>query len=98
MAFVVLASSQLFYSLSLRSESKSIFQIGIFSNIYLVGAIVVGLILQMSVIEIAPLAAMFKCVNLNANDWEMVFVFALMPLVVNEIEKLVTRMKSKSDD
>lgn len=67
MAFVVLASSQLFYSLSLRSESKSIFQIGIFSNIYLVGAIIVGLILQMSVIEIAPLAAMFKCVNLNAK-------------------------------
>lgn len=98
MAFVVLASSQLFYSLSLRSESKSIFQIGIFSNIYLVGAIIVGLILQMSVIEIAPLAAMFKCVNLNANDWEMVFAFALMPLVVNEIEKLVTRMMSKSND
>ncbi len=98
MAFVVLASSQLFYSLSLRSESKSIFQIGIFSNIYLVGAIIVGLILQMSVIEIAPLAAMFKCVNLNANDWEMVFAFALMPLGVNEIEKLVTRMMSKSND
>ena len=98
MAFFVLASSQLFYALSLRHESKSIFQIGIFSNIYLIGSIIVGLILQMSVIEIDSFAAMFKCVDLNAHDWEMVFAFALMPLVVNEIEKLVTRMISKSDE
>jgi len=98
MAFVVLASSQLFYSISLRHETKSIFQIGIFSNKYLIGSIVVGLILQMSVIEIDALAAVFKCVDLNAHDWEMVFIFALMPLVVNEIEKLVTRMMSKSDN
>ncbi|MGE4588407.1 MAG: cation-translocating P-type ATPase [Acidaminococcaceae bacterium] len=98
MAFVVLASSQLFYSLSLRNESKSIFQIGIFSNIYLIGAIIVGLILQMSVIEIDSLAALFKCVDLNKQDWQMVFVFALIPLIVNEIEKLVARSLSKSDE
>ncbi|NCD09980.1 MAG: cation-translocating P-type ATPase, partial [Negativicutes bacterium] len=80
MAFVVLASSQLFYSISLRHESKSIFQVGIFSNIYLIGAIVVGLILQIGVIEIDALAAVFKCVDLNRGDWQMVFIFALIPL------------------
>ena len=98
MAFVVLASSQLFYSISLRHDTKSIFQIGLFSNKYLIGAIVVGLILQMSVIEIDALAAIFKCVDLSTSDWQMVFVFACMPLVVNEIEKLVTRMMNKSDN
>ena len=98
MAFVVLASSQLFYSISLRHETKSIFQIGIFSNMYLIGAIVVGLILQMSVIEIDALAAVFKCVDLNSHDWQMVFAFACMPLIVNEIEKLITRIMSKSED
>lgn len=98
MAFVVLASSQLFYSISLRHDTKSIFQIGLFSNKYLIGAIVVGLILQMSVIEIDALAAIFKCVDLSTSDWQMVFVFACMPLIVNEIEKLVTRMMSKSDN
>lgn len=98
MAFVVLASSQLFYSISLRHETKSIFQIGFFSNMYLIGAIVVGLILQMSVIEIDALAAVFKCVDLDSHDWQMVFAFACMPLIVNEIEKLVTRIMSKSED
>ena len=98
MAFVVLASSQLFYSISLRHESKSIFQIGIFSNMYLVGAIVVGLILQIGVIEIDALAAVFKCVDLNRGDWQMVFIFALIPLIVNEIEKLLTRVFSKDEE
>lgn len=98
MAFVVLASSQLFYSISLRHESKSIFQVGIFSNMYLVGAIVVGLILQIGVIEIDALAAVFKCVDLNKGDWQMVFIFALIPLIVNEIEKLMTRVFSKDEE
>ncbi len=98
MAFVVLASSQLFYSISLRHESKSIFQIGLFSNMYLVGAIVVGLILQIGVIEIDALAAVFKCVDLNKGDWQMVFIFALIPLIVNEIEKLMTRVFSKDEE
>lgn len=98
MAFVVLGSSQLFYSLSLRHETKSIFQIGIFSNMYLIGAIVLGLILQLGVIEIPALAALFKCVNLNAQDWQIVFGFACVPLIVNEIEKLFTRITRKSED
>ena len=98
MAFVVLASSQLFYSISLRHDTKSIFQIGLFSNKYLIGAIVVGLILQMSVIEIDALAAVFKCVDLSRSDWQMVFVFACVPLIVNEIEKLITRLMGKSED
>ncbi|MGL5206980.1 MAG: cation-translocating P-type ATPase [Acidaminococcaceae bacterium] len=98
MAFVVLASSQLFYSISLRHETKSILQIGLFTNRYLLGAIFVGIILQMSVIEIDALAAVFKCVDLNTHDWQMVFVFACVPLIVNEIEKLVTRIMSKSEN
>ena len=95
MAFVVLATSQLFYSISLRHEYKSIFQIGLFSNMYLIGAIIVGLILQLMVIEIDALAALFKCVDLNARDWQIVYMFACVPLIVNEIEKLVTRLVTK---
>jgi Ca2+-transporting ATPase len=45
MAFMVLVSCQLFYSLTVRNSKKSILQIGIFSNKYLIGAIVLGLLL-----------------------------------------------------
>ncbi|HEY5575447.1 MAG TPA: cation-translocating P-type ATPase, partial [Clostridiaceae bacterium] len=56
MAFVVLATSQLFYSLSMRNATKSIFQIGLFTNKALIGAIIVGFILQIGVISIPFLA------------------------------------------
>ena len=95
MAFVVLACSQLFYSLSLRNSTKSIFQIGLFSNIYLVGAIIVGLILQFGVITIPFFADAFKVQNLSLKDWIFVLCFSVIPLIVNELIKLVTRINKK---
>ncbi|NTV84449.1 MAG: cation-translocating P-type ATPase, partial [Bacteroidales bacterium] len=52
MAFMVLVMCQLFYSLAVRNSSKSIFKTGIFSNKYLVGAISLGIFLQLIVIGI----------------------------------------------
>lgn len=95
MAFVVLGCTQLFYSLSLRHDQKSIFQIGLFTNKYLIAAIIVGLLLQLSVIEIPFLRMAFKTEDLAINDWLIVFSFSLMPLVVNEIIKLLARATGK---
>lgn len=96
MAFVVLAGSQLFYSLSMRNSTKSIFKIGLFSNKYLIGAIIVGFILQLGVISIPFLANAFKVQNLSLADWGLVMVFALVPLIVNEIIKIFMRSKEQN--
>ncbi len=88
MAFVVLAASQLFYSLSMRNSKKSIFKIGLFSNKFLVGAIIVGVLLQLVVISIPVLANAFGVHNLTLQDWGLVIGFSLVPLVVNEILKI----------
>ncbi len=93
MSFVVLAASQLFYSLSMRSATKSIFKIGLFSNMYLIGAIIVGFILQLGVISIPFLATAFKVHNLSVTDWGIVILFALVPLTINEIIKLIKSFK-----
>ena len=96
MAFVVLAASQLFYSLTMRNSSKSIFQVGLFTNKYLVGAIIIGFILQLGVISVPFLANAFKVQMLSAYDWGLVIIFALVPLAVNEIVKLFARIKEKN--
>ncbi|MDK2803370.1 MAG: P-type Ca2+ transporter type [Peptostreptococcaceae bacterium] len=93
MAFVVLAASQLFYSLAMRNPTKSIFQIGIFSNLYLIGAIIIGFILQFSVISIPFLANAFKVHNISIRDWGLVILFALIPLMINEIVKIFLRKR-----
>jgi Ca2+-transporting ATPase len=95
MAFVVLAASQLFYSLTMRNSSKSIFQVGLFSNKYLVGAIIIGFILQLGVISVPVFASAFKVQMLSGRDWVLVILFALIPLAVNEIVKLFVRLKEK---
>ncbi|MDF2801832.1 MAG: ATPase [Anaerocolumna sp.] len=97
MSFVVLAASQLFYSLTVRHGRKSIFQIGIFSNMYLIGAIVIGFILQLTVISVPFLANAFKVHNLSVRDWLIVIGFALVPLALNEIIKLFMRIFKKDE-
>ncbi|HPW40199.1 MAG TPA: cation-translocating P-type ATPase [Bacillota bacterium] len=91
MSFVVIVASQLFFSLSMRNATKSIFQIGFFTNMKLIGAIIVGFILQFGVITIPVFARAFKVHTLNLYDWSLVIAFALVPFLVNELLKVFTK-------
>jgi len=95
MAFIVLAASQLFYSLAKRSDQRSIFQIGLFSNRYLIGAILVGLLLQVIVVNVPALASAFNMKAISLADWGIALGLSLLPLVMNEIIKLFIRMRSR---
>ncbi len=97
MAFIVLAASQLFYSLTIRNSSKSIFQIGLFSNKYLIASIIMGIILQLGVISVPFLANAFKVHNLTLKDWGIVLLLALVPFIVNEIIKMFTMTAERKD-
>ncbi len=94
MAFIVLSVSQLFYSLSMRNFNKSIIKIGLFSNMLLIGAIVVGIVLQLVVIYVPFLATAFGVQSISFADVVLVIAFCLIPLIVNEIIKLFSRKKA----
>lgn len=91
MTFLVLAGSQLFYSLALRHESKSIFQLGLFSNPYLIAAVVFGFALQVIIISVPFLADAFKVQPLEMQDWLIVLGLSLIPFVLKEFSKLFIR-------
>ncbi|MFT5875161.1 MAG: Ca2+-transporting ATPase [Clostridium sp.] len=95
MAFVVLSVSQLVHSLNMRNDRKSIFQIGLFSNKYLIAAIAFGILLQDLIITLPPLANAFSVHALSLMDWGIVTILALIPLLTNEIVKIFKRMSSK---
>jgi Ca2+-transporting ATPase len=95
MAFVVLATSQLFYSLSMRNDKKTIFKIGFLSNKYLIGSVFLGLLLQLGIISIPFLSNAFKVVNLSIDDWGIVLLLAVIPFTFREIYKLI-RFSPKS--
>lgn len=88
MTFVVLSVSQLFYTLSIRHHKKSILSMGIFTNKYLIGAIIIGILLQNIVITAPILSSLFKVYRLTLQDWIFVTMLSLVPLVLNEIFKI----------
>ena len=98
MAFMVLVFSQLFYSLALRHESKSIFQIGLFSNKYLAGAIVLGVLLQLIVIMVPTMQSAFHLQMLDLRAWLITLALGLFPLVLNEIFKVFIRARGSKVD
>ena len=91
MAFMVLVASQLFYSLAIRNHVKSIFEIGVFSNKYLAGAIVLGLALQLLVIGIPFMQEAFGLQMLDLKGWLMVIALGLVPLFLSEFLKIFRR-------
>ncbi len=91
MAFVVLAASQLFYALSMRHASRFIVQVGLFTNRYLIGAILVGLLLQVIVVTVPPLASAFRLQPLAWSEWGAALLVALVPLAAREAAKVFLR-------
>lgn len=96
MAFVVLSVSQLVHALNMRHPHKSIFQVGLFSNKYLIGSIILGIFLQDIVITVPFLASVFKVFDLNMRDWSFVALLSLVPLILNEIVKIFIRTKKEA--
>ncbi|MCE5256907.1 MAG: cation-translocating P-type ATPase, partial [Spirochaetaceae bacterium] len=98
MAFATLSLAQLFHAFNLRNQTKSIFQIGLFSNRKLVGAFLGGLLLQVLVIAIPPLAVFFKVSTLGLVDWLIVAALSIFTITVNEIVKIFKRRTASKDD
>ena len=96
MAFMVLVMCQLFYSLAVRNSSKSIFQIGLFSNKYLSGAILLGIFLQLTVIEIPLMQRAFHLQMLDFEGWMIAISLGLVPLLFNEFFKIFIRAQKKN--
>lgn len=88
LAFIVLIACQLFYSLSVRNVKKSVFKIGLFSNKYLIGAIVLGLVLQLGVMFTPFLRNAFGLVMLDSRGWTIAIIAGIVPFVLSEVMKL----------
>ncbi len=94
LAFAVLSLTQLFHAFNMRHQTKSLFSIGPFSNLFLIGALVVGIALQVSVIGVPPFASVFKVLSLYTRDWLFVALLAIMPILFNEIVKIFLRHRT----
>ena len=91
MAFATLTFCQLFHAYDVRSEHQSIAHIGLLTNPAMNKAFLVGMALQLSVLLVPPLMAVFQVCMLNPVEWLVVLGLSLTPLVICETEKAVRR-------
>ncbi len=95
MTFTTLAMFQIFNSLNVRSRTKSLFQLGLFSNPYLLGAILLSVGLQVAVTTVPFLQVALDTVPLTLEDWGMVILTSSSVFVADEIRKAVQRARSE---
>ena len=91
MAFATLTLSQLFHAFDARSEDRSLFHIGVLSNPAMDRAFLIGLAMQLAVLCLPPLQAVFGTVSLTPRQWGAVAALALAPVAVCEGAKALAR-------
>ena len=89
MAFTTLVFSQLFHVFDCRSEERGIFEVGLFTNPYLVGAVLVSTIMQLSVIYLPTLQVIFKTAPLQSWQWIFILCIAGGPSVLIGFTRLL---------
>ena len=92
MAFVSLGMLELVHCFNIKSE-ESIFKVGIFENKYLIGAFILGTLMQVVVVVVPQIAEIFKLVSLNKEQWLYTILISIVPLVIVEIQKKFNEFK-----
>lgn len=88
MAFTVLVFCQKFHVYNCRSEVRSVFSVGLFSNNMLTLSVLLIIVSQVAIVYYPFLQDIFQVTVLNQNDWTMVIVASIQPLVWMEVVKV----------
>lgn len=86
-AFAVLGVDSLLYVFSSRSLHRPIWKSGIFSNPWLIIAVIVGFIVQTSAIYLPFFQRIFQTMPLKAADWLVIFSAGLAVIAIIEVVK-----------
>jgi Ca2+-transporting ATPase len=96
MAFATLVFAELTWAFAVRSNSRSLFSIGIFTNSAMNKAFAVSLAMQLAVLFIPFLQPIFYVTALSAIEWIVVVALSLIPLAVIEISKVVNAVRRRA--
>jgi len=73
--------------LSCRSEDRSIFKVGLFSNMYIIAAIIASILVQCVLLYTPFLEGLFNTVPLSASDWLAIALVTSSVFILAEARK-----------
>lgn len=91
--FSTLTLAQMAHVLAIRSEYRSLFQIGLLSNKPLLAAVSVTLAFQLALIYLPPLQSIFQTTSLTAQQLGLTFGVSAVIFVAVEMEKHILSRK-----
>ena len=91
MVFNILCFGQLWQVLAIRSEKELLVKKGIFTNLYLLGAVLLTVLLQLSIIYIPFLSSVFHTAVLSAKEFAATVVISSFVFIGLEFSKLLHR-------
>ncbi len=96
LVFTVLTLSQMGNAMATRSHRDSLFTIGVFSNLALIGSVLLTFVLQLGVIYVGPLQKVFKTTALSAGELVVCLILSAVVFWSVEAQKFVMRWRSGS--
>lgn len=93
MAFTVLTMVQMGHVLAIRSETESLFKRGLFTNVYVFGAVVLTLILQLCTLYVPIFNEVFKTEPLTVNELLICALASCSVFFAVEFEKWILRRR-----
>jgi P-type Ca2+ transporter type 2C len=91
MTLITMAMYQWFNAWNCRSETHSLFELGLFSNPWLIAAMALVLFLQSAIVYIPFMQYIFKTVPLSLQDWFVIVLITAPIIVLEETRKAVAR-------
>jgi Ca2+-transporting ATPase len=85
--FALMCVDSLVFAFSVRSFKRTIFRKGIFSNRYLVGAIIISAVLLVGAVYLPPLQRLLVTQSLGMAEWAIIFSISLAEILLIELSK-----------
>ncbi|KAA8537867.1 hypothetical protein F0562_027553 [Nyssa sinensis] len=90
-SMTVLVVVEMFNALNNLSENQSLLVIPPWSNLWLVGSIILTMLLHILILYVQPLSILFSVTPLSWADWKVIFYLSFPVIIIDEILKFFSR-------
>ncbi|KAM1133801.1 hypothetical protein ACFX19_043717 [Malus domestica] len=90
-SMTVLVVVEMFNALNNLSENQSLVVIPPWSNLWLVGSIILTMILHVLILYVHPLSILFSVTPLSWADWTVVLYLSFPVIIIDEVLKFLSR-------
>ena len=94
-AFATIIAFELFHAFNAKSFNESIFGKKFFSNMYVIGGVIIAALLTFIVIYFPPLQAIFGTMSLPISDWTAILLVSSSVLFFVELQKTILQAELK---